>query len=78
MEDLLIAAIGSSRPLLNVKAVAARLQCSPRLVYHLCNSRKLPHIRLGSDKHPCIRIREEDLVAFMDQASIEQRQEKPG
>jgi excisionase family DNA binding protein len=53
--------------LLTVKAAAARLGCSPALVYLLCSERKLAHFRLGGT----IRLEESDLDAFLAECKIE-------
>src|SRR5262249_34246928 len=53
--------------LLTVKAAAARLGCSPALVYLLCSERKLAHFRLGGT----IRLEESDLDAFLAGCKVE-------
>ena len=53
--------------LLTVKAAAARLGCSPALVYLLCSERKLAHFRLGGT----IRLEESDLDAFLAECKVE-------
>ncbi len=56
--------------LLTVKAAAARLGCSPALVYLLCAERKLAHVRLGTARGT-IRVEEADLEAFLADCKVE-------
>jgi excisionase family DNA binding protein len=56
--------------LLTVKAAAARLGCSPALVYLLCAERKLAHVRLGTARGT-IRVEEADLEAFLVGCKVE-------
>ncbi len=55
--------------LLTVKQAAERLSLNPATVYALCASRKLPHARIGVGRGT-IRIREEDLDAFLERATV--------
>jgi excisionase family DNA binding protein len=55
--------------LLTVKAAAARLGCSPALIYLLCTERRLAHVRLGT-RRGTIRIAEEDLDAFVQGCKV--------
>lgn len=56
--------------MLTIKQAAERLQCSHALVYQLCASRRLAHLRLGIGRGT-IRIREEDLLAFISGALVQ-------
>lgn len=49
--------------ILRVSSVADRLECDPRTIYRLCGDGELPWFRLG---RRAIRIREEDLEAFIE------------
>jgi excisionase family DNA binding protein len=53
--------------LLKVTNAAGRLNTSPRTVYRLCEKGELPHLHVGSGRGT-IRIRSEDLAAFMRKA----------
>ena len=55
---------------LSVKEVAARLGCSPALVYLLCSERKLAHFRLGTARGT-LRVEETDLEAFVAVCKVE-------
>ena len=56
--------------MLTVGQAAARLGISIALIYQLCSSRKLPHIRLGCGRGT-IRISESDLDAYVQAARVE-------
>ncbi len=53
-----------------VKQAAEQLGVTPATVYSLCGNRKLKHQRIGVGRG-VIRIREEDLRAFSDGATVE-------
>jgi excisionase family DNA binding protein len=55
--------------LLSVKQAAERLQVAPTTVYGLCAGKKLGHLRVGAGRGT-IRIREDDLQAYMERATI--------
>ena len=55
--------------LYTVKEAALRPTCSDDLVYKLCQTAKLRHIRLGMGRGR-IRIREEDIEEFLRGASV--------
>jgi excisionase family DNA binding protein len=55
--------------MLTIKEAADRLCCSSALVYQLCARRKIAHARVGIGRGR-IRIREEDLQAFLDGATV--------
>lgn len=52
-----------------VKECAEILRVSPATVYQLCARRKLPHVRVGAGRGT-IRIREEDLAAYLAAAAV--------
>ena len=56
---------------LTVKEVAERLKVSQGCVYQLVAERRLQHLRIGCGRG-AIRIREEDLQAFIDGCRVEQ------
>jgi excisionase family DNA binding protein len=60
---------------LTVREVADRLRVSPATVYHLCARRRLPHVRVGA-RGGAIRVREQDLHAFLDSCQVETRRQK--
>ena len=54
---------GARSELLNVKDVADLLSCSPRTIYRLADSGRMPHpLRLGT----LVRWRRSDLYAWLD------------
>ncbi len=55
--------------LLSVKQAAERLQVAPTTVYGLCAGKKIGHLRVGAGRGT-IRIREEDLQAYMEMATV--------
>ena len=55
---------------LTVKQVAERLQISVAMVYLLCNRGKLAYVRVGVGRGT-IRIREEDLAAFVESSQVQ-------
>jgi excisionase family DNA binding protein len=55
---------------LTVKQVAERLQVSQAVVYQLCAGRMIRHHRVGAGRGT-IRIREEDLAAFVEGCRVE-------
>jgi excisionase family DNA binding protein len=59
-----------------VKEVAERLHVSLTVVYQLCASRQLPHLRLGP-KRGAIRIREQDLQTFLAACEVQQAGRSP-
>jgi excisionase family DNA binding protein len=58
--------------LLTVREAARRLEVSAATVYALCAERKLTHLRVGTGRGT-IRIRVEDLVAFVDSRKVQPR-----
>ena len=56
---------------LTVKETAERLKLSVGCVYQLLAERRLPHLRIGCGRG-AIRIREEDLSAFLDGCRVQQ------
>lgn len=56
---------------LTVKETAERLKLSVGCVYQLIAERRLPHLRIGCGRG-AIRIREEDLSAFLDTCRVQQ------
>ena len=56
---------------LTVKETAECLKLSVGCVYQLLAERRLPHLRIGCGRG-AIRIREEDLIAFLDGCRVEQ------
>ena len=58
--------------MLSVKDAAARAGVSESLVYEWCDSRRLPHYRLGGKgKRGKIGISPSDLDAFLDSCRVE-------
>jgi excisionase family DNA binding protein len=55
--------------MLTVKQAAERLRVSVATVYQLCATRRLAHVRLGLGRGT-IRIREDDLTAFLAGAAV--------
>jgi len=53
-----------------VKQAAEWLGVAPATIYSLCSSRVLQHQRIGVGRG-CIRIREEDLRAYLDRATVQ-------
>jgi excisionase family DNA binding protein len=58
--------------LITVREAARRLEVSTAPVYALCAERKLTHLRVGTGRGT-IRIRMEDLVAFIENRKVEPR-----
>lgn len=58
--------------LLTVREAARRLEVSAATVYALCAERKLAHLRVGTGRGT-IRIRVEDLVAFVENRKVQPR-----
>jgi excisionase family DNA binding protein len=56
--------------LLTIKEAAVRLRVSVAMVYLLCSRGPLPHVRFGLGRGT-IRIREEDLTAFIEGCKVE-------
>lgn len=52
--------------LFTVREAAERLKVAPATIYALCAQGRLAHARVGSVGRGTIRIREEDLAAFID------------
>lgn len=52
--------------LLKVKDVAERLKVSLATVYLLCSQGQLPHVRVGARGKGTIRVKEDDLAAFIE------------
>jgi len=62
--------------MLNVKRAAERVGVSTSLIYALCQEGRLAHLRLGrGGRRGCIRIRETDLDAFMEECKREPPEE---
>lgn len=55
-------------PVLTVKQVAERLNCTTRHVYNMINENKLGSFKLGSDKG--IRVFESDLSKIMGEQAV--------
>src|SRR4051812_44437720 len=55
---------------ITVQQAAEQLQVSPATIYGLCAQKRLGHIRVGSGRGT-IRIRAEDLSAYVANAAIE-------
>jgi excisionase family DNA binding protein len=63
--------------MLTVKAAAVRAGVSASLIYALCQEGKIAHLRLGrSGKRGCIRIKEVDLDAFIEECKREPPEEQ--
>jgi excisionase family DNA binding protein len=56
---------------LNVKQAAERMGISDSLVYELCASGSLPHVRIGRPgSRGCIRLTEGDIQEFLDSQKV--------
>jgi excisionase family DNA binding protein len=55
---------------LTVRQVAEQLQVSMASVYQMCSGGQLPHLRVGL-KRGTIRIREQDLAAFIENSKAQ-------
>ncbi len=62
--------------LLTVKEAAERVKVAPATVYLLCAQGRLAHLRVGTGGRGTIRIREQDLAAFLEEVMV--RPEAPG
>ena len=57
---------------MTVKEFAQRAQISLSLAYALIAEGQVPHRRIGQKgKRGCIRITEDDLASFLEQAKVE-------
>lgn len=57
--------------MLKVKDAAEKLQVSVATVYLLCSHGQLPHVRVGARSKGTIRIKEEDLTAFVESSQAQ-------
>ncbi len=61
---------------MTVKEVAERLKVSGGCVYQFIAERRLQHLRIGCARG-AIRIREDDLTAFLDGCRVQQHPRQP-
>jgi excisionase family DNA binding protein len=71
-----VAVTTTSGRLWTVREVAERLRVSAQVVYRLCRDGKLRHLRVGVGRG-AIRVRDEDLNAFLEQAAVAPEQGEP-
>jgi excisionase family DNA binding protein len=55
---------------ITVREAAERLKVARATIYALCAGARLAHLRVGRSGRGTIRITEQDLATFIDQATI--------
>jgi excisionase family DNA binding protein len=55
---------------ITVKEATERLRVAPATVYMLCAQGRLAHVRVGTGGRGTIRIREQDLADYLDEATV--------
>lgn len=55
---------------LTVKEAAERLKVAPATIYMLCAQGRLAHVRVGTGGRGTIRIREQDLTDYLEEATV--------